>query len=235
MENWQPLSMPHHWKELPGGEYYQQALQAQLAPWWPKITGLQLLKWGELSRDLVCPGCQVPHQVIYPLSENKVQSTPAMDKLPLPYPNHWFDACLLAHTLSYSDHPYELLQEADRLLTDQGWLLLSGFHALSWLGIGRRLPWVGRQQPYWCQLFNLGRVLDWLALLDYQIVHCRTFQIIPGNHSTANKWLERCLLPLGCQYLIIARKQITPLQPIQAIFPAPALWPDKSVGMSAGT
>ncbi len=227
--------MPHHWSELPCGLYYQRALQAQLDPWWPKITGFRLLKWGELSSDLACNSCHLPHQVVLSFTpeQSASQITGAFPQLP--YGHHWFDACLLAHTLSYSAHPHAILREADRVLTDQGWLLISGFNPTSMLGLGKLLPVVRHQPPCGCRLWSRRRLLVWLSLLNYQVVSHHTFQLVPWQASgAAQRVLECCLPLLGCQYLIVARKQTLPLQPIPASAYCTPLWQEKPAGVCRG-
>jgi SAM-dependent methyltransferase len=235
MASQRSLIMPHHWSELPCGVYYQRALKAQLDPWWSKITGFQLLKWGELSNDLLCQPCKLLHQV--PLSFTTVQSASGVtgEFTPLPYRQHWFDACLLAHTLSYSAHPQDILREADRVLTDQGWLLISGFNPTSVLGLGKLLPVVCYQPPSGCRLLSRWRLLDWLSSLNYQILSHRTFQLVPWQASVAAQGLlEYCLPLFGCQYLIVARKQTIPLHPIQAVDYCQSLWQEKPNAVCLG-
>lgn len=229
------LMMPHHWSELPCGLYYQRTLQAQLDPWWPKITGVQLLKWGELSSDLACQPCHLSHQVALSFTPEQSASRVTGAFPQLPYSPHWFDACLLAHTLSYSANPQDILREADRVLTDQGWLLISGFNPTSVLGLGRLLPVVCHQPPRGCRLWSRRQLLDWLSLLNYQIVSQRTFQLVPWQASVAAQGvLEYCLPLVGCQYLIVARKQTLPLQPIPAAVFCKPLWQEKPAGVCRG-
>jgi ubiquinone/menaquinone biosynthesis C-methylase UbiE len=47
------------------------------------------------------------------------------DPLHLPFAEKSVDACLLAHTPWCSD-PHRLLREADRVLIDDGWMILTG-------------------------------------------------------------------------------------------------------------
>lgn len=235
MASQRSLIMPLHWSELPCGVYYQRALQAQLDPWWPKITGVQLLKWGELSNDLACQGCNLSHQVALPFTPAQSASRVTGVCPQLPYSHHWFDACLLAHTLAYSENPQDILQEADRVLTDQGWLLISGFNPTSVLGLGKLLPGVCYQPPSGCRLLSRRRLLDWLSVLNYQILSHQTFQLVPWQASVAAQRVSECCLPLvGCQYLIVARKQILPLQPIPAPVSCKLLWQEKPAGVCRG-
>ena len=52
----------------------------------------------------------------------------------LPFLDKSADVCVLAHNLGYSSDPHRLLREADRVLIEDGWLIISGFNPLSLLG-----------------------------------------------------------------------------------------------------
>ncbi|SUC20518.1 Methyltransferase domain [Proteus mirabilis] len=58
----------------------------------------------------------------------------------LPFENKSVDVCLMAHVLDYSADPHWLLREADRVLVDDGWIILSSFNPISLLGIGKCTP-----------------------------------------------------------------------------------------------
>ncbi len=54
----------------------------------------------------------------------------------LPFAEKSVDACLLSHTLAYAANPHRILREVDRVLIDDGWLVISGFNPFSLLGLG---------------------------------------------------------------------------------------------------
>ncbi|VTP60588.1 Methyltransferase domain [Serratia rubidaea] len=56
------------------------------------------------------------------------------DAYQLPFAAKSVDACLLAHSLPYADDPHRMLREVDRILIDDGWLVISSFNPLSLLG-----------------------------------------------------------------------------------------------------
>lgn len=57
------------------------------------------------------------------------------DPLHLPFADKSVDVCLLAHTLPWCTDPHRLLREADRVLIDDGWLVISGFNPISLMGL----------------------------------------------------------------------------------------------------
>ena len=120
------------------GEYYREALERQLQPWWPKLFGFHLLKMGMLSAELATDKCAISHQVNVGLEGEGLQVI--ADAYQLPFAAKSVDACLLAHTLSYADDPHRMLREVDRVLIDDGWLVISSFNPFSLLGLGKLVP-----------------------------------------------------------------------------------------------
>ena len=201
---------PAHWAELPRGDYYREALEQRLTPWLGKMFGFHLLKIGNLSAEIRTDACAISHQVnIAPQGETlQVKGDP----LHLPFAEKSIDACLLAHTLPWCPDPHRLLQEADRVLIDDGWLLLSSFSPLSLLGVGKIVPGLRKRAPYNSRMFTLMRQLDWLALLNYEVLHYSHFQVLPWSRQ-GGKLLSTHLPALGCMQLIVARKRTIPLTP----------------------
>lgn len=73
------------------------------------------------------------------------------------------DACVLAHTLDYTSDPHQVLREVERVLTADGWLILSGFNPHSLVGAGRLFRRLRRHQPWRTRMFAPERVTDWLG------------------------------------------------------------------------
>ena len=155
---------PTHWAELPKGEYYREALEKELKPWFAKMYGFHLLKIGNLSAEINTEACAISHQVNVSLAGNPMQVR--ADPLHLPFAEKSVDACLLAHTLPWCSDPHRLLREADRVLIDDGWMILTGFNPVSLMGLRKLVPVLRKGTPYNSRMFTLMRQLDWLALLS---------------------------------------------------------------------
>lgn len=206
----QTYTSPENWAELPWGTHYQKALECALAPWWPRVFGFHLLKIGALSNAIVTDTCAISHQVnISPYAANDVHVL--ADPYQLPFSEKSVDACLLAHTLSYASDPHRILREVDRVLINDGWLLLSGFNPISLLGAGKLTPGLRQCQPYCARTFTQMRIVDWLSLLNYEVLHQGAFHIVPWKMSQAATASGPHSTPLGCLMLFIARKRTIPL------------------------
>ncbi|ACR70344.2 class I SAM-dependent methyltransferase [Edwardsiella ictaluri] len=202
------LNAPFTWRQIPWGLHYRAALELRLTPWWPKLFGYHLLKLGTLSTDLATDRCTISHQVsVAPEGEHlQVIAEPAH----LPFAAKSVDACLLAHTLGYSHDPHRVLREVDRVLVDDGWLIISGFSPLSLLGMGKLVPGLRRRLPYSSRMFSMGRLIDWLNLLNYEVLAASRFQVLPW-HNPCVSLLSRHFPAMGCLMLIVARKRTVPL------------------------
>ncbi|AUU89462.1 MULTISPECIES: class I SAM-dependent methyltransferase [Enterobacteriaceae] len=199
---------PTHWAELPKGEYYREALEQELKPWFAKMYGFHLLKIGNLSAEINAESCAISHQVNVSLTGDPVHVR--ADPLHLPFAAKSVDACLLGHTLPWCPDPHRLLQEVDRVLIDDGWLVISGFNPVSLLGIGKAIPFLRRSPAISSRMFTLMRQLDWLSLLNFEVLHYSRFRVIPWTKQ-GGKLLNTHLPALGCMQLIVARKRTIPL------------------------
>ncbi|MGK2959906.1 MAG: class I SAM-dependent methyltransferase [Candidatus Malihini olakiniferum] len=206
----QTYNSPKKWAELPWGMHYQKALERALAPWWPRVFGFHLLKVGALSNAIATDACAISHQVnISPYYADNVHVL--ADPYQLPFSEKSVDACLLAHTLSYSSDPHRILCEVDRVLINDGWLLLSGFNPISLLGVGKLTPGLRQCQPYCAHMCTQMRMVNWLGLLNYEVLHQGAFHIVPWKMPREAITSELHFTPLGCLTLLIARNRTIPL------------------------
>ena len=132
------------------------------------------------------------------------------DPLHLPFAEKSVDACLLAHTLPWCSDPHRLLREADRVLIDDGWMILTGFNPVSLMGLRKLVPLLRNGTPYNSRMFTLMRQLDWLTLLNFEVLHYGRYQVLPWSRH-GGKLLSTHLPALGCLQLIVARKRTIPL------------------------
>ncbi|AFJ48218.1 class I SAM-dependent methyltransferase [Shimwellia blattae] len=204
----QKLTAPQHWADIPWGEYYREALDRQLQPWLAKMFGFHLLKIGPLSAELNTDNCAISHQVTVASAGERVQVL--ADPHQLPFENRSVDACLLAHLLPWSPDPHCLVREVDRVLIDDGWMILSGFNPVSLLGLGKCLPVQRRRVPYNSRMFSMMRLTDWAALLNFEVLYQANFHVLPWQRLGGNL-LNAHLPALGCMQVIVARKRTIPL------------------------
>lgn len=197
--------LPTHWQQLPNGERYFTALQTYFSLWSTKILGYQILKLGGLSGEISFD-LPLRHQItLLPDFPDKTETFPLLidqsivqsQLTELPFIEKSINACVLANTLNFCADPHQLLREVQRVIADDGYLFISLFEFFSPLLCKAQLrkgkqKFAFRQFPRW-------RVLDWLALLDFEIVDCQRLNLKP---------YPQCFSPLT---VIVARKQTYPL------------------------
>ena len=223
----QKIDAPASWAELPWGEYYRAALEQQLQPWWPKFFGFHLLKIGQLSAEIASDKCAISHQVN--VGEQGTNMQVLASPYQLPFAEKSVDACLLSHSLAYATDPHRILREVDRVLIDDGWLVISNFNPISILGAGKLVPLLRQRQPYISRMFTQMRLLDWLSLLNYEVMHMSCFHVLPW-HKEGGRFISTHLHALGCVSLIVARKRTIPLTFNPMKFGARKPWFSRAVG-----
>lgn len=134
----------------------------------------------------------------------------------LPFRPDSVDQLLLHHTLDVCDEPHRVLREAVQALAPGGHLVIVGFNPRSmwifrkWMSLfSSQLPWVGR-------FLRVGRLEDWLKVLDLVVdERYSLFHLPPINsHKWLNRlrWLDRLsrfLIPrTGGTYVIVAQKMV---------------------------
>lgn len=200
--------VPDSWAEIPWGEFYRDALNKHLQPCLAKLYGFHLLKVGHLSAEIDTESCAISHQVNVGLSGEGLQVK--ADPMSLPFESKSVDACLLAHCLAWSSDPHRILREVDRVLIDDGWIIISGFNPFSVLGIGKLIPGIHKRVPWNSRMFTQMRLMDWLSLLNYEVVQRTRFQVVPWNRQ-GGKVISTHFPALGCLSIIVARKRTFPL------------------------
>ena len=158
----------------------------------------------------------------------------------LPFAENSIDGFLLANELDFAQDPHEILREVDRVITQNGYVIISGFNPLSLAGIAKFLPVKRGNILHDARFFTSYRIKDWLQLLGFEIVEQR--QVLFSTLFFQQRWkgaakLQHYLasyLPwCSAVYVILAKKRVIPMT---AIKPKRNLKPRFSaVGASART
>lgn len=200
------LKLPTSWQELQHGARYSSALQVYFSDWIGKILGYQILKIGGLSAEIsfdlplrhqIILLTEYPHHLIpcyFQAEHSLIQS----ELTALPFIEKSIDACLLANTLNFCSDPHQLLREIQRVICDDGYLFISLFDLCSPMIFKSNLNVRKKKLPF--RQFPLWRVMDWLELLN--------FEIIEHKKLPTFSYLQ-CFSTLN---VIVARKRTYPLR-----------------------
>lgn len=144
----------------------------------------------------------------------------ACDEQAWPLSEHAADVVVLEHGLDFSLSPHDLLREAARSVRPGGHLLIVGINPWSTWGLRHLFARDALSQAH---CIAPGRVSDWMRLLGFSLEKRQVGCYRPPLSSAA--WQSR-LLPLerwgtrfkapgaGC-YLLVARKMVVGLRPLQ--------------------
>ncbi|MDA0127059.1 methyltransferase domain-containing protein [Vibrio sp. MarTm2] len=212
------LEKPHSWSQLKNGQWVSESIQTRMDEWCPKLFGYHMLKLGGLSCELTSFACNIQHQVNLDI-KNPLHNVIA-NGYDLPFFEKSFDAVVMAHQLDYCNDPHRMLREVDRVMIDDGYLIITGFNPISFTGLASLMPWRRNNLPWSGRMFTPTRIKDWLSVLNYQVIECDSYALFPmQKYRTMWTWLENSLgdwaAPMGSLYFIVARKRTYPLKPIK--------------------
>jgi SAM-dependent methyltransferase len=181
----------------------------------PEIFGrhvLQVGSWGHGGQLVAC--AETLHKAVL----GTVNGEPAaalIDPEHLPLLSKSVDAVLLPHTLEFSASPHTVLREVNRVLNDRGRLFVLGFNPWSGWALRNRLGLRHRAFPAGARFHSVGRLHDWLALLDFEVVEVRRYGVgFPwlSPRTEGAPWsLGSLMAPFAEAYLLMARKRVIPI------------------------
>ena len=141
----------------------------------------------------------------------------------LPFAVHSIDVVVMPHVLEYVSDPGAVLEEAERVLVEDGRLVVTGFSPWSLWGLWRLNP-VRRNRPPWDGRFrSVARLRLWLSMLGFEVLEVDRFLFRPPckHESLLQRLLfleklgESCWPLLGAAYVLVAQKRRAPVSPIK--------------------
>lgn len=141
----------------------------------------------------------------------------------LPMQSDSLDIVLLPHVLEFSASPHQVLREVERVLIAEGHVVILGFNPWSLWNIFRLFLFWTKQPPWNASFLAASRVMDWLALLGFDVIEKQGYFYRPpiqrDNFIKKMGFLEkigqRFWPKLGAGYVLVARKRVQTLTPIR--------------------
>ena len=207
------------WQQSARGAQCLAAEQRELDRVLPGLFGrciVQVGSWG-LGRAQIDQAQMPVRLVLGTAASDGSDAVIQSDALPLA--KGQADAVLLPHSLDYARSPHRLLREADRLLSPRGHLVVLGFNPLSLWGLRHLLGLPHAALPPGARFLTLRRVIDWMSLLDMDIVQLRRFGVgCPWTRPVGSRdgWsVWRALGFAHEAFVVVGRKRTVPATPIR--------------------
>jgi SAM-dependent methyltransferase len=209
------VAAPKSWRAFAHGEWLRGQVEATLAPYIERLYGYHFARVGALSAELTLPNSAIKH-CFSVASQASPHTQVCAQPVHLPFAEASIDAILLAGELEFARDPHQVLREISYSLIADGRLIYVGFNPLAWHHVQRLWPGRAKQYPWNGRWFMRSRVLDWLALLNFEVNETQYFA--PSFLQQRWHWPEQLaaevhkwLPQLGACYLIVARKREYPL------------------------
>lgn len=141
----------------------------------------------------------------------------------LPIQSDSLDIVLLPHVLEYSSDPHQVLREVERILIGEGHIVILGFNPWSLWNVFRVFLFWKKQAPWTANFLTASRVMDWLALLGFDVIKRQGYFYRPPLQRDnvikklgfLDKLGQRLWPYLGAGYVLVARKRVETLTPIR--------------------
>ena len=208
------------------------------------ITGLfgyHIIQMGRYGDGTLAAAGRIRNKIELRLAEDGLQDCGCgvlSSSAALPFAAHSVDVVLLPHVLEFAPDPGAVLKEIDRVLIEDGRLIVAGFNPWSLWGLWRLLPARRKLPPWNCRFHGTARLKQWLAVLGYEFLAVDRFLFRPPfRHESLLRrsvFLEKlgktCWPFFGAAYIVVAQKRRAPVTPIKMSWRKKTLVPGASTG-----
>ncbi|WP_258240604.1 class I SAM-dependent methyltransferase [Pseudidiomarina homiensis] len=206
---------PKGWQDIANGEWLRCQVEQIVASHIERLYGYHFATVGRLSAQLQLPHSAIKH--CFSLASEAASNVQVCaESIHLPFAEASLDAVLLAGELEFAKDPHQILREVNHSLIADGKLIYVGFNPLAWHQVQQLWPANVNHYPWCGRSFTRSRVLDWLALLNFEVTEAQYFA--PGFLQQRWRWPERLATKvhnwvpqLASCYVIVARKREYPL------------------------
>ncbi len=205
------------------GQSIAQRLESELSSRLGDVFGYQGLQVGNLVPGMhLLAGAGLQRHLVLDAPNSAVAPDILGDALSLPVASGTMKAVAFFHTLDFCDNPHQAIREANRVLTDDGQLIIIGFNPYSAFGARHALTAWRRKEPWNGRFYARHRVSDWLSVLDYRVLDSAAVFMRPPINSdrvmrrlAKLEGLHRWLGGIGGVYIMRARKQTLPMSTVR--------------------
>lgn len=202
------------WLRSPRGRRLLALEERELRRVLPDLFGRHVLQVGSWGRgeQLMASSEMLHRAVIGTVPDLGAQALAAPENLPIA--ERSVDAVVLPHTLEFSRSPYPVLREVNRVLNERGRLVILGFSPWSLWSLRQWLGLRYRAFPAGARFVGVGRLVDWLDLLDFEVCELRRYGVgFPWGRpaSDPGDGIGHWFRGFSEAYLLVAKKRTIPM------------------------
>jgi SAM-dependent methyltransferase len=218
------------WTKTDFGQYILRSEDSRIRERYSKFPGFRCMHLGlSENLDLLTSTNQIHSFTIQSNINTCTEKGSLVSNLSdLPLPAEVIDVAFLQHTLEFSCSPQAVLAEACRVLAPGGNIILCVFNPIGPAGLANLPMRIFTRRPqYQFHHLRVGRITDWLSLLNFQVVEISYGAFVgPPNdissaaisngiseksvfHQAWENFCIKCHLPIGNFYMIHAVKRIS--------------------------
>jgi SAM-dependent methyltransferase len=207
------------WYKSPAGQHYRKIISNELESIKDLYQGRHTLFCGSSEYKKLFQ--KNKSGTFFSIDEDVLISSANLSKN-LPFEDNSHDVIVLSHGLEYTENPYLLMREIDRIATDDATIVVIGFNKFSLWSLIK----VFSSKPPWNINFLSPYIIkEWFKILEYKTNYQKTFGFIPYLGKNVTSFLSNISFlhkiirnQFGGLAMFTYRKRVIPLTPQKIIF-----------------
>ena len=207
------------WYKSPAGQHYRKIILNELESIKDLYQGRHTLFCGSSEYKKLFQ--KNKSGTFFSIDEDVLISSANLSKN-LPFEDNSHDVIVLSHGLEYTENPYLLMREIDRIATDDATIVVIGFNKFSLWSLIK----IFSSKPPWNINFLSPYIIkEWFKILEYKTNYQKTFGFIPYLGKNVTSFLSNISFlhkiirnQFGGLVMFTYRKRVIPLTPQKIIF-----------------
>ena len=207
------------WYKSPAGQHYRKIILNELESIKDLYQGRHTLFCGSSEYKKLFQ--KNKSGTFFSIDEDVLISSANLSKN-LPFEDNSHDVIVLSHGLEYTENPYLLMREIDRIATDDATIVVIGFNKFSLWSLIK----IFSSKPPWNINFLSPYIIkEWFKILEYKTNYQKTFGFIPYLGKKVTSFLSSISFlhkiirnQFGGLAMFTYRKRVIPLTPQKIIF-----------------
>ena len=207
------------WYKSPAGQHYRKTILNELESIKDLYQGRHTLFCGSYEYKKLFQ--KNKSGTFFGIDEDVLISSANLSKN-LPFEDNSHDVIVLSHGLEYTENPYLLMREIDRIATDDATIVVIGFNKFSLWSLIK----IFSSKPPWNIKFLSPYIIkEWFKILEYKTNYQKTFGFIPYLGKNVTSFLSNISFlhkiirnQFGGLAMFTYRKRVIPLTPQKIIF-----------------